>query len=165
MDKIKDFNPKDLVYLDESGIDDNEVYEYAWSKKGKRVYGLKHSHRKKRLSIISSLNCKKLKAPFVFEGSCTRKVFEMYIEEVLVPTLRPKQIVIMDNASFHKGSKITKLIEDAGCNLIYLPPYSPDFNPIEHYWSAVKYHLKKWLLKFQRDVYKAADYVFQNILI
>ena len=142
LDKIKNLNFEDLVYLDESGIDDNEVYEYAWGKKGERIYGLRHSHRKKRLSIISSLNCRKLKAPFVFEGSCTKKLFEMYVEQILLPTLRPGQTVIMDNASFHKGNKITKLIEDAGCDLLYLPPYSPDFNPIEHYWTTVKYHIK-----------------------
>ena len=164
MEKLKDKNPSDLVYIDESGIDDNEVYEYAWGRKGQRIYGMKHGHKKKRLSIICALNIKNIKAPFIFDGMCDRKVFEAYVEKVLVPELRVGQTVIMDNASFHKSNKIKEMIEKAGCELLYLPPYSPDLNLIEPHWFGIKHHIKKWLSYFERDLFQTAEYVFQKIL-
>lgn len=146
--------------MDESGIDDNEEYSYGWGKTGKRIYSLRMSYRTKRLSIISALNRNKLQAPFVFEGYCNSKVIELYIKKVLVPTLKPGQTVIMDNASFHKSEKVKFYIEEVGCNIIYLPPYSPDLNPIEHHWHAVKNKMRKKIKKY--GLYKAAKYAFSN---
>jgi transposase len=77
------------------------------------------------------------------EGATTREVFETYIEKVLAPTLREGQVVVMDNLSSHKGSRIKDLVEGRGCDLIYLPPYSPDFNPIEEAFSKIKALLRK----------------------
>lgn len=151
---------KDLVYLDESGIDDDEVYPYGWGQKGQRIYGLKKARRAKRLSIIGALNETKIKAPFVFEESCTRDVFESYVREVLVPSLNPGQTVILDNASFHKGGKISQIIEDAGCKLLYLPPYSPALNPIEHFWHSIKNSIRKNLLLCEGNIHHAADRTF-----
>jgi len=88
--------------LDEAGIDNNDEYGFAWGPKQERVYGLKKARRSCRLNIISTLNEKKIKAPFVFEGSCTTEVFLSYAEQILVKTLTPGMTVIMDNASFHK---------------------------------------------------------------
>jgi transposase len=79
----------------------------------------------------------------MFEGHCNTAIFEAYIEEVLVPTLKAGMTVIIDNASFHKSIKIKISIEAAGCKLIYLPPYSPDLNPIEHYWHKIKTAIRK----------------------
>jgi len=100
----------------------------------------------------------------MFEGTCDRLVFEAYIEHVLIPELNPEQTIVMDNASFHKGGKINQLIESAGCKILYLPPYSPEFNPIEHYWASVKHHIRQNLITFDRDLFKTTEYVFQNIL-
>ena len=72
------------------------------------------------------------------EGATRREVFEAYLEHVLAPTLKPGQIVVMDNLSAHKGERVRELIEQRGCELVYLPPYSPDFNPIEQAFSKVK---------------------------
>jgi transposase len=72
------------------------------------------------------------------EGATTREVFETYLEHVLAPTLKPGQMVVMDNLSAHKGGRVKEIIEGRGCELIYLPPYSPDFNPIEEAFSKVK---------------------------
>ena len=77
------------------------------------------------------------------EGSTTREVFETYIEKVLTPSLSPGQIVVMDNLSSHKGSRVRELIEECGCELIYLPPYSPDLNPIEEAFAKIKALLRK----------------------
>ena len=76
------------------------------------------------------------------EGSTTKEVFEAYVEHFLAPTLREKQIVVMDNLSAHKGQRARKLIEDRGCELLFLPPYSPDLNPIEEAFSKVKRFLR-----------------------
>ena len=77
------------------------------------------------------------------EGATTAAVFEAYVEKVLAPTLRPGQIVVMDNLSAHKGERVRKLIEERGCELLYLPPYSPDLNPIEEAFSKIKGILRK----------------------
>lgn len=149
--------------MDESGIDDNEAPSYAWGLQGQRVYGVKRGNRAKRLSIISSLNENQLQAPFVFEGYCNREVIHLYLEQVLIPTLKPGQTVIMDNASFHKSKKVKESIEKAHCKLLYLPAYSPDFNPIEHFWFALKNSMRKLLQQNGADLYEAATYAFQNV--
>lgn len=77
------------------------------------------------------------------EGATTKAVFEAYVERVLAPELKPGQIVVMDNLSSHKGSRVRELIEERGCELIYLPPYSPDFNPIEEAFAKIKALLRK----------------------
>ena len=124
-------------------MNDNDFYPYAYSKIGERYYESHPGYRSKRISMIGGLNNNHFMAPFMFEGHCNTRVFEIYIKEMLVPTLEPGMTVIIDNASFHKSVKIKKSIESAGCKLIYLPPYSPDFNPIEHYWHKIKTSIRK----------------------
>ena len=75
-------------------------------------------------------------------GTTNGAIFEEYIEDVLIPTLTKGQCVIMDNAAIHKTKRVKSLIEQAGCRLLFLPPYSPDYNPIEHVWSAIKLNLR-----------------------
>lgn len=163
MEQLATLDPKTLIFMDESGIDDNETYSYAWGTQGQRVYGIKKANRGKRLSIISALNDNNLQAPFVFEGYCNTEVIHLYIERVLVPTLRPGQIVIMDNASFHKSQRIKDAIEKAQCQLLYLPVYSPDLNPIEHFWAAIKNSIRKTLTRSDADLYEAAHLAFQSV--
>jgi transposase len=165
LEQLATLDPKALIFIDESGIDDNETYPYAWGAYGQRVYGIKKANRAKRLSIISALNENNLQAPFVFEGYCNRDVIHLYIEQVLVPTLKPGQIVIMDNASFHKSKRIKEAIEKAQCQLLYLPAYSPDLNPIEHFWAAIKSSMRKILNRTDADLYEAAQFAFQNVSI
>lgn len=136
---------------------------YAWGLQGQRVYSMKRGSRTKRLSIISALNENRLQAPFVFEGYCNREVIHLYIEQVLIPTLKPGQTVIMDNASFHKSKKIKESIEKAHCKLLYLPAYSPDLNPIEHFWFALKNSMRKLLCRAEADLYDAATYAFHSV--
>jgi transposase len=82
-------------------------------------------------------------APLIFQGSCNTEIFMLWIEQQLVPSLKRGQVVVMDNASFHKSPKIRELIELAECRLIYLPPYSPDLNPIEIFWANMKHWIKQ----------------------
>ncbi len=159
---MKKYAPEQCVYLDESGIDDNETYVYAWGPKGQRVYDMKRGSRSQCLTIIAALNQGKIIAPFVFEGTCNREVMEAYLVEQLVPVLCAGQVVVCDNASFHKGGKIKQIIEDAGCILVYLPPYSPDFNPIEKCWYPTKNTMRKHLQESDGDLFGAAIKTFEN---
>lgn len=131
------------MYIDESGIDNRDTYEYGWNEKGKRFHAFKEGKRSVRVSIIAALRNDNLIAPLTFEGSCNRQVFEKWIEEILMPTLLPGETLILDNATFHKSEKIRELIEMAECELRYLPPYSPDLNEIEHQWFPIKNRVRK----------------------
>ena len=123
---------------------------------GQRVYGLKKAKKTQRLNIIAALNQSRIIAPFVFEGYCSREVFNTYAEQILIKELKPGQKVIMYNASFHKSPYLKSIIENAGCNLLYLPSYSPDFNPIEHRWPGIKDSFRKIMSKFKWDLFDCA---------
>ena len=140
---IQKHKPENIVYIDESGIDNREDYGYGWNETGERFYDFKSGKRSLRVSIISGLCQGSLIAPLTFEGSCNRQVFEKWLEEMLIPKLKPGQLVILDNATFHKSEKITQLVTLARCQLTYLPPYSPDLNKIEHYWFPIKNRVRK----------------------
>jgi len=161
---VKDIPLEKRVYIDEAGLDDNEVPEYGWGPIGERVLDMKRGEKVKRYSILSALLNNKLIAPIVFEGTCCRELFEFWLETVLLPSLKPGSVIILDNASFHKGGKIKFLIEQAGCQLLYLPAYSPDFNPIEHHWSRTKGIIKKYFVDSVKDMYDWATQAFEEIL-
>jgi transposase len=127
-----------IVYLDESGMDNRDQYDYAWNERGKRFHVLKSGRREGRVNMIAALCNQNLIAPFTVEGACNRTVFEIWLETCLLPKLEPGQVVVMDNATFHKGGRIQELIQSAGCELLYLPPYSPDLNEIEKRRVLVK---------------------------
>ena len=104
--------------------------------------GIPYGHWK-TTTFVAALRTNGIAAPFVLDGPINRSAFEIYIEKVLVPELTPGDIVVMDNLSSHKGVAIRARIEAAGARLLYLPPYSPDFNPIEKAFSKLKAHLRK----------------------
>lgn len=99
----------------------------------------------------------------VYQGYCTAKVIETWLDKFLLPQVRPGQVIIMDNAPFHKSSKIKEVIEKSGCELLFLPSYSPDLNPIEHCWHQVKTVIRKELPKYEFNVQLAADAAFQYL--
>ena len=111
--------------------------------KGQRLrVGVPHGHWK-TTTFLAGLATRGMIAPFVLDGPINKDAFETYVAKVLVPELRPGDIVIMDNLSSHKGPRVRKMIEAANASLLYLPPYSPDFNPIENAFSKLKAHLRK----------------------
>lgn len=99
----------------------------------------------------------------VYQGYCTGKLIVAWLEQCLLPQLSPGQVIVMDNAPFHKSSQIREVIEAAGCELLYLPSYSPDFNPIEHWWHRIKNAIRKELPQHDFDINKAADAAFQYL--
>ena len=134
-----------LVYVDEAGMDERDNYGYGYAPSGKRFYDLKSGRRQGRVNMIAGYHDGQLIAPFTIEGSCNRTVFELWIKTCLLPTLKKGDWVIIDNATFHHGGCIAQLIADAGCQLIYLPPYSPDLNRIEKCWAWLKSRIRKLL--------------------
>jgi transposase len=133
------------VYLDESGIDNRIYKEHGYSLRGEKIIAEVCGSKKQRISIIAATCQSKIFAPFTFEGSCNTELFNTWVEQVLLPELRPMMTIVMDNASFHKSQKTVELIESAGCRVLFLPPYSPDLNPIEHFWFILKSAVKKLL--------------------
>jgi transposase len=132
-----------LVFVDEMGTNTSLHPLYAWSPRGDRARCLVPRNRGANTTLIASMTAEGMGPCLAVEGATTRIVFEAYIEKVLVPSLRRGQVVVMDNLSAHKGARVRELVESAGCELLYLPPYSPDFNPIEEAFSKVKGLLRK----------------------
>jgi transposase len=138
-----DLDPNRLVFIDETWAKTNMTRSHGWAPRGQRLRaGVPHGHWK-TTTFVAGLSLRGMIAPFVLDGPINRDAFETYVEKVLVPELRPDDIVIMDNLSSHKGPRVSQLIEAAGASLIFLPPYSPDFNPIEMAFSKLKAMLRK----------------------
>ena len=165
MRKIAQIDKKKLVYVDEAGFDNRDDYPYGYSLKGERCYGLKSGKRTERVSWLSALKSGKLIAPLTFEGCCNRDLFETWLKDCLLPKLEVGDILIIDNASFHKGEYIRQIIEEAGCEIWYLPSYSPDLNKIENWWSVLKTWMKQRLNEFKtiRDCVDAAFFNCPNV--
>lgn len=134
---------------------------YGWAEKGKLVYGEVSGKRFARESFIAAKCGSKILAPLCYKGTCNTKLFNLWIEDFLIPVLKPGQVVILDNATFHKYIKTKKLIESAGCTLFFLPPYSPDYNPIETFWANFKAKIKSIIHNFSK-LADAIDFVFST---
>jgi transposase len=111
---------------------------YACSRKGERAFGSAPRNWARNVTLLSSITREGLGPCLALEGSTKREVFEAYLERVLAPALEPGQLVVMDNLSAHKGGRVKQIVEGRGCELLYLPPYSPEFDPIEQAFSKVK---------------------------
>jgi DDE superfamily endonuclease len=118
-----------LVFVDEMGANISLAPLYAWSRRGERAFSSVPRNWGKNITLLASMSLEGMGECLAVEGSTTTAVFEAYLKHVLVPSLRRGQLVVMDNLSAHKGSRVRDLIESKGCELIYLPPYSPDLNP------------------------------------
>lgn len=135
------------MYLDESGINEYLYRDHGRGVKGKKVPGEISGKRFARQSVISALLGGKFLSPMCFEGTCDSSLFNTWLKQLLIPSLTPGQVLILDNASFHKSVKSQKLVEAAGCKLLFLPAYSPDLNPIEKYWANMKVKVRELLPK------------------
>jgi transposase len=132
-----------LVFIDETWTSTNMARRYGRAPKGERLRaGVPHGHWK-TTTFVGALRRTGMVAPMVLDGPINGVWFQAYIEQVLVPELKPGDIVIMDNLGSHKGRGVRAAIEAAGARLLYLPPYSPDFNPIENAFSKLKALLRK----------------------
>ena len=133
--------------MDESGINQYLYREHGRGLRGKEVHGEISGKRFARQSVISGLLNGRFFAPMCFEGTCNTSLFNAWLKQMLIPNLTPGQVLILDNASFHKSAESQQLIEAAGCKILFLPPYSPDLNPIEKCWANMKKKVRELLME------------------
>jgi transposase len=127
-----------LVYLDESGFAESMPRLHGYATKGQRCYGKHDWGAKGRTNVIGALLGGMLLTASLFQTSIDTEIFTQWVKQDLIPQLPPHSVIIMDNASFHKGMAMQLAIKEKGHTLFYLPTYSPDLNPIEHKWAQAK---------------------------
>ena len=148
-------DPERLVFIDETWTKTNMAPLRRWCLRGRRLKDQVPHRRWQTLTFIAALRHDGIVAPCLFDGPINGESFLAYVTQVLVPTLRPGDIVVMDNLSSHKGPRVREMIEAAGADLRYLPPYSPDFNPIENAFSKMKAFLRKAAARTVDDLWQA----------
>jgi transposase len=140
---VTKFDASRMVYVDESGATIALARRYGRAPKGERVYGAAPRNYQENLTLIAALTVEGIEAPFLLEGAVDGLLFERYVEQILVPRLRPGQVVLLDNLAVHKRESVRRAIRAAGCRVLFLPSYSPDFNPIELAFSKIKAYLRR----------------------
>jgi len=135
--------------VDETGIDQFLYRQHARAFRGKKVQGEISGRKFKRVSILAGKCGANIIAPLEFEGTVDHILFEFWFEKILLRELTPGYVIAMDNASFHRKAALQALAEKAGCSVIFLPPYSPDLNPIENFWAWLKRALRSSLDSFE----------------
>jgi transposase len=137
-EQITEVDPRRLVFLDESGVTTEMTRRYGRAERGARVCEGAPGGHWRTITLLGAITIDGMLATMTIESPTDGDVFLAYLEQVLCPRLRPGQIVVMDNLSAHKHAQVRMLIEQTGAELLYLPPYSPDFNPIEKCWAKIK---------------------------
>jgi transposase len=135
-------DPERLVFIDETWIKTNMAPIRGWGPRGQRIKGFAPDGRWKTLTFLAALRVNALTQPCVIDGPINGALFRAYVEQFLVPTLRPKDIVVIDNLGSHRGKAVRDAIVGAGARLAFLPPYSPDLNPIEQVFAKVKHWMR-----------------------
>ena len=136
-------DPAQLVFIDETWATTNMTRQRGRCPRGERLIGaVPHGHWKTS-TFVAALRVTGLTAPLVLDGAMNGEAFRAYVEQILAPTLSPRNIVVMDNLACHKVAGVREAIEACGASLLYLPPYSPDLNPIEHSFAKLKALIRK----------------------
>jgi transposase len=131
-------DPDRLLFVDECGTHTSLAPIYGYAPRGERLYLSVPRTRGQNTTLLSSMTTEGMGPSLTVEGATTARVFETYVEKVLVPSLRAGRILVMDNLGAHRPKRIRELIEQQGCELVYLPAYSPDYNPIEEAFAKIK---------------------------
>jgi len=147
-------DPERLVFIDETWIKTNMAPTRGWGPKGRRVVGFAPHGRWRTMTFLAALRHDRLSAPCVFDGPINGACFLAYVEQQLVRTLKPGDIVIVDNLGSHKSRAVRKAIKDAGARLWFLPPYSPDLNPIEQVFAKIKHWMRVAQKRNIEDVWR-----------
>lgn len=135
-------DPRRLVFIDETWIRSNMAPLRGWGPKGRRLRGFAPQGRWRTMTFLAALRCDRLGAPGVFDGPIDGTCFRAWVEQVLLPTLKPGDIVVMDNLGSHKAKAVRTALRKAGAKLWFLPKYSPDLNPIEQAFARVKHWMR-----------------------
>jgi len=140
---VKLLDPQRLVFVDECGTHIGLTPLRARAPKGERAFGRAPRNRGKNTTLIAALSSEGMRAPMSVEGATDSIAFEIYVEHFLCPALLAGQVIILDNLGAHKGGRVEELIKSRGCELLFLPSYSPDFSPIEEAFSKIKAIVRK----------------------
>jgi len=143
-EKVKLIDPSNLVFIDEMGVLQGLTRTHARSEVGSRVYDFKPYYRGAKVSVVGAISLNKVLAVMTLNGSMDGNAYKVFIERCLLPQLWTGAVVVMDNLPAHKVAEIRPLIESVGASVLYLSAYSPEFNPIEDWWSQLKALLKQF---------------------
>lgn len=135
-------DPERLVFIDETWIKTNMAPIRGWGPRGARIKGFAPDGRWKTLTFLAALRIGALNEPCVIDGPINGELFRLYVERFLVPTLRPRDIVVIDNLGSHRGRAVRDAVVRTGARLAFLPPYSPDLNPIEQVFAKIKHWMR-----------------------
>jgi transposase len=150
---VAKLDPRRLVFLDETGAKTNMIRTYARARKCERAIDFAPNGHWHVTTLIAGITCEGAIAPMVLNGAMDTLAFEAYLAQVLIPALPKDAILVMDNLPAHKPATVIRLLEEAGVQPLYLPPYSPDFNPIELMWSKVKAYLRGAKARTEEELY------------
>lgn len=152
-----------LVFLDETGAKTNMTRHYGWGPSDQRVIEfVPHGHWE-TTTLIHAIDCKGSRASMITNGPTTIDVFELYVDWLLLPALSPGDILIMDNLSSHKSSRVLEKIHAVGVDVLFLPPYSPDLNPIEQIFAKIKASLCRFAARTERQLYRAISKAIRTV--
>ena len=144
--RIKRISSKNLVYVDEAGIDQYLFREYARAPRGQTVVGKVSGKKFERTNIVAGICCGEWVSPMQYSHSTDSELFEFWFEHCLLKEVKHGKYIVLDNATFHRKARLAELAESKKCMVIFLPPYSPDLNPIEKKWAWLKQKLREILL-------------------
>ena len=147
-EQIKDIPAEKIAYVDECGIDTYLYREYGYSPRGQQIFGRISGRKYQRCGIVAAKMGNKILAPFEYSGTMDSSLFEFWFSNQLLPSLNKGTVIVMDNASFHSKKRLISVAQNAECILLFLPPYSPELNPIEKFWAWLKRFLRKILPSF-----------------
>ena len=156
-------DPTHLVFIDETWIKTNMAPLRGWGPRGRRLRGFAPHGHWRTMTFLGALRCAELTAPCVFDGPINGECFRAYVRQQLVPALRPGDIVIMDNLGSHKSTAVRQLIQSAGARLWFLPPYSPDLNPIEKAFAKIKHWMRTAQKRTLEDTWRHLGALTQTI--
>ena len=156
-------DPRRLVFLDETWIKTNMAPLRGWGPRGQRLAAkVPHGHWK-TLTFIAALRHDRVDAPCVLDGPINGELFTAYVEQVLAPTLLPADIVVLDNLGSHKGRRARQAVRAAGAHLLFLPPYSPDLNPIEQLFAKLKHLMRNAAPRTVEDTWRKAGQLLELV--
>ena len=155
-------DPKRLVFIDETWAKTNMAPLRGWAPRGQRLIGKAPHRRWRTLTFLAALRSDRIDAPCLFDGPINGQKFLAYVEQFLVPTLQPGDIVVLDNLGSHKGKAVRRAIRKAGAKLLFLPPYSPDLNPIEQAFAKLKHWLRQAQARSIEDTYQSIGHILER---
>ena len=159
MDKIAGIKPKNIVYIDETGFDEYYSRKYGYSKRGHRIIGKEYGRKMYRTNLVAGLANGRIVAEKLYKENTSYTLFEDWFKNELLPQVKKNSVIVLDNATFHRKAALQELAKKRKCHMLFLPPYSPDLNPIEKKWSNTKTHLRNNIKKYKTLQEAILDYL------